>query len=140
MQTLYSRCGFYSVFIIMYASCGNDYYTRTCICESLVTCSGHATTHSPLLENSCIHPGPDYCYDYRVFKLLSSGSNVPTYHLCLGVDRLQSLMAVSTMEEDLLLLVMISTLSTAMTHHKTSGPLYHHFLSHGLVWVKSMVS
>ena len=32
------------------------------------------------------------------------------------------------------------TLSTAMTHHKTSGPLYHHFLSNGLVWVKSMAS
>ena len=27
-----------------------------------------ATTHFPLLKNSCIHPGPDYCYDHRVFK------------------------------------------------------------------------
>ena len=28
----------------------------------------------------------------------------------------------------------------AMTLHKISGPLYHHFLSIGLVWVKSMAS
>ena len=27
------------------------------------------------------------------------------------------------------MVMMISTLSTAMTHHKTAGPLYHHFLS-----------
>ena len=39
----------------------------------------------------------------------------------------------STVEEEQLM--MMSTLSTAMTHHKTSGPLYHHFLSNGLVWV-----
>ena len=31
---------------------------------------------------------------------------------------------------------MTGTLSTAMTHLKTTGPLYHHFLSDCLVWVK----
>ena len=29
---------------------------------------------------------------------------------------------------------------TAMTHHKTTGPLYHHFLSGTLVWVKSVAN
>ena len=38
------------------------------------------------------------------------------------------------------LVIMMTTLSTAMTHHKTSGPLYHHFLSDSLVWGKSMAS
>ena len=45
---------------------------------------------------------------------------------------LQSSMAWSTMEEEQLLqlwfVMMMSALSTAMTHHKISGPLYHHFL------------
>jgi hypothetical protein len=45
----------------------------------------------------------------------------------------------STVKERLVV-VMMSTLSVATTHHKTSGPLYHHFLSNGLVWVKSMAS
>ena len=49
-------------------------------------------------------------------------------------------MTKSTVEERLMMIMMTTLLSTAMTHHKTSGPFYHHFLSDCLVWVKSMAS
>jgi hypothetical protein len=52
------------------------------------------------------------------------------------MEKLQSSMARFTVEEEMVM----TSLSTAMTHPKTSGPLYHHFLSDGLVWVKSMAS
>ena len=48
-------------------------------------------------------------------------------------------MARSTVEEERLLLMM-TVLSAAMTQHKTTGPLYHHFQSDGLDWVSSMAS
>ena len=74
------------------------------------------------------------------YRLASPGSAVLIYQSKYEVVRLQSSTARSTAEEDRLMIMMISTLSTAMTHHKTSGPLYHHFLSNGLIWVKSMAS
>ena len=37
------------------------------------------------------------------------------------------------MEEDGLTMI-IGTSSTAMTHHRTTGPLYHHYLSDDLDW------
>jgi hypothetical protein len=55
------------------------------------------------------------------------------------MERLLSSMARVTLEERLIK-TMITTLSTAITYPKTSGLLYHHFLSDGLVWVKSMAS
>ena len=58
-----------------------------------------------------------FMHDYRLFRLVSPGNNVLTYQLQLLVERLQSLIARSSVEEE-----RMSALSTAMTHHKTSGP------------------
>ena len=75
----------------------------------------------------------------RFYRPASSGKSV---HSCqqdyIIEERLQSSMTRSTMEEETLMIM--STMSTAMTHHKTSGPLYNHFPSDGLVWVMSMAS
>ena len=83
------------------------------------------------------------CLINRFYRLASPGSSVLTYQLKQVRERLQSSMARSTVEEVILrkmITMMMNTMSTAMTHHKTTGPLYHHFLSAGLVWVNSMAS
>ena len=78
------------------------------------------------------------CLINRFYRLASPGSSVLTYQLKQVREGLQSSMARSTVEE--VILRKMITMSTAMTHHKTTGPLYHHFLSVGLVWVNSMAS
>ena len=69
------------------------------------------------------------------YRSVSPGSSAFHYqpHYTGGIlDILQSSMARSTVQG---WMKMGGTLSTAMTHHKSSGPLYHHFLSKALVWV-----
>ena len=79
-------------------------------------------------------------FQYRFYELVSTGNRVLSYQLHFVKETLQLSMVRSTMEEGLLQMKILNTLSTAMTRHKTSGPLYHHFLSNGLVWVKSTAS
>ena len=55
-------------------------------------------------------------------------------------EGLQSSIERSTVQDGVVVVVMMMILSIAMIHHKTSGPLYHHFLSKSLVWVKSTAS
>ena len=62
------------------------------------------------------------------------------YRSSTVMEHVQSSMARSTVEEERLIPLIMSSMSTAMTHHKTTGPLYHHLLSDFLVWVKSVAN
>ena len=72
--------------------------------------------------------------------MVSLGISVLKYQSSIVMGHLQSSMARSTVEVERLMSMIMTSLSTAMTHHKTTGLLYHHFLSGTLVWGKSVAN
>ena len=61
-------------------------------------------------------------------------------HYANHKEGLQSSIERSTVQDGVVMIAAMIALSIVMIHHKTSGPLYHYFVSLALVWDKSMAS